>query len=131
MSKKSIGSNAERHIIDLFWENGWAALRAAGSGSTKHPCPDILAGNSVRQIVIECKVSGNKKKYFEKREIEELEFFAKLVGAEPWVAIKFSRVGWFFLPTSELVTTNTSLAADVDISKNKGYTFFEMIGKEK
>jgi Holliday junction resolvase - archaeal type len=43
--RKSKGSKAERDLIHLFWSKGFAAMRAAGSGSSQHPSPDILAGD--------------------------------------------------------------------------------------
>ena len=37
MSLKSKGSNAERQLLHMFWDAGWACLRSAGSGSMNHP----------------------------------------------------------------------------------------------
>ena len=69
MSQKSKGSNAERELIHKFWANGFAAIRSAGSGSMKYPSPDILAARGDRVIAIECKITQNPYKYFEKQEI--------------------------------------------------------------
>ena len=43
--RKSKGSKAERDLIHMFWAKGFGAMRAAGSGSTQHPSPDVIAGN--------------------------------------------------------------------------------------
>ena len=64
MSTKSRGSNAERDLIHKFWGEGWAALRAAGSGSSQFPAPDIIASNNVRKLAIEVKLTTELKKYF-------------------------------------------------------------------
>ena len=64
MSRKSIGINAEREIIHLFWKHDWAAIRIAGSGSIRYPVPDVLAGNTLRQIAMECKSTQDTSKYF-------------------------------------------------------------------
>ena len=63
MSRKSKGINAERELIHLFWKtNSWTAVRIAGSGSSKYPCPDILAANISRKIAIEAKSTKDKNK---------------------------------------------------------------------
>jgi len=73
INKKAKGTNAERDLIHLFWKNGWAAMRTAGSGSMKYPLPDVLAGNSVRKIAVECKVTSGSRQYLTKKEISELK----------------------------------------------------------
>jgi Holliday junction resolvase len=65
----------------------------AGSGSSKYPSPDILAGNNSRKTAIECKASKSAAKYFTKEEISALKEFSTLFGAEPWVAVRFDRKG--------------------------------------
>ena len=66
MSFKSKGINGERELVHMFWNRGWACLRIAGSGSSKYPSPDILAGNKLRKLAIECKITKDQKKYFKK-----------------------------------------------------------------
>jgi hypothetical protein len=36
-------------LIQQFWNQGWAAFRAAGSGSARHPSTDIITGNIKRK----------------------------------------------------------------------------------
>ncbi|MEM4637613.1 MAG: Holliday junction resolvase Hjc [Candidatus Woesearchaeota archaeon] len=130
MNKKAKGSNAERDLIHKFFSNGWVALRSAGSGSTQYPCPDIIAGNGIRKIAIECKTVNDVKKYFTKKEVEELIYFSKKIGAEPWVAVRFDRIDWFFLNIEDLEITDKSYFVDVVIAKRKGLSFDMLIGKE-
>ena len=56
MSRKSKGINAERSLIHKFWAHNWAAIRVAGSGSSKYPSPDVLAGNNLRKLAIEFQI---------------------------------------------------------------------------
>jgi len=127
MSTKSKGSNAEREILHEFWKNGWACIRTAGSGSINHPMPDLLAGNGIRRIAMECKVTIDTSKYFTKEEINELLRFSRNFGAEAWVGIKFNRVGWFFINTEDLRETEKSFMADVEMCSLKGLSFKELI----
>ena len=129
LNKKAKGSNAERDLIHSFFENGWVAIRSAGSGSQQNPSPDILAGNNLRRLAIECKTVNDTKKYFTKKEIEELVYFANKFGAEPWVAVRFDRIDWFFLNIEDLELKDKSYFIDVVIAKRKGLNFEQLIGK--
>ncbi|RLF03492.1 MAG: Holliday junction resolvase [Thermoprotei archaeon] len=127
MSRKSKGINAERELVHEFWSKGWPCVRIAGSGSSKYPSPDILAGNAQRMIAIECKSTKDAKKYFTKVEVEQLKLFSKLFGAEPWVGIKFQGEGWFFLSLDDLKETPHSFVASVELAKLKGLISDELI----
>ncbi len=129
MSLKSKGINAERELVHMFWGKGWACLRIAGSGSIKYPSPDLLVGNSLRRLAVECKITKDSKKYFEKNEIYSLKKFAEIFGAEPWVAIKFKGEDWYFISLEDLTETNRCFMADVESAKNKGLLFEEIINK--
>lgn len=106
MSLKAKGSNAERDLLSLFWAAGWAAIRSAGSGSMHFPSPDLLVGNKIRRLAIEVKYISSDKKYFPKEEIKQLINFSTYFGAEPWVAIKFSRCDWIFVNPEDLIETD-------------------------
>lgn len=95
--RKSKGTAAERDLIHMFWARGWAAFRAAGSGSVPLPCPDLIAGKADRKLAIEVKVIDGTKKYFTRAEIEDLRNFARRFGAEAWLGVKFNRRGWTFV----------------------------------
>jgi Holliday junction resolvase len=127
MSRKSKGINAERDLVHKFWATGWAAIRIAGSGSSKYPSPDLLVGNNIRKLAIECKTTKGKSKYFPKDEILELKEFSKIFGAESWIAIKFNREPWYFLTLEDLKDTDNGFSANYDSAKNRGLLFEELI----
>jgi len=129
MSLKSKGINAERELVHMFWSKNWACLRIAGSGSSRYPSPDILVGNKLRRLAIECKTTKDHKKYFEKREIEALKKFAVIFGAEPWVAVKFKDHEWYFVVVDDLIETKKCYVIDTDRAKTKGLLFEEIIRK--
>jgi len=126
MSRKSRGTNAERDLIHRFWEHGWAAMRAAGSGSQQYPCPDVIAGNNSRKLAIECKLTTESKKYFPKQEISELKFFAEKFGAEAWVAVKFFRKEWMFFSLEDLDETPSSYVIGVE-KEHRALSFEQLI----
>ncbi len=127
MSRKSKGINAERDLIHKFWKQNWAAIRVAGSGSSHYPSPDILAGNNLRKLAIECKCSKERKRYLTKEEVSDLKEFARLFGAEPWIAIKFDKLDWFFLTLEDIKETKNNYVVSYELTKNKGLLLEELI----
>lgn len=129
MNRKSKGSTAERELIHMFWKNDWAAFRAAGSGSARHACPDIIAGNSLRKMALEVKFVDSDKKYFPKEEIEELRQFSHIFGCEAWIAVKFQRKGWHFFSVEDLRETPAGYGIGLKDSQLKGFSFDELISR--
>jgi holliday junction resolvase Hjr len=127
MSMKSKGTNAERDLIHKFWSKNWAAIRVAGSGSSSYPCPDLLVGNKIRKMAIECKVTKDEKKYFSDEDIKQIRTFSDLFGAEAWVAVKFGKEPWFFITLEDLEKTPRGFMISVSIARNKGLLFEEVI----
>jgi len=127
MSTKSKGTAGEREVLDFFWKAGWAALRTPGSGSAHFPSPDIIAGNGLRSLAIECKVTGTGKQYFTKDELAQLKEFASKFMAEPWVAVKYNRKGWFFFNLEDLHETEKMFAAPFELAEQKGVAFEQLV----
>ena len=125
MKKK--GTAAERELLRMFWDNGWAALRTPGSGSARFPSPDIIAGNRVRRLAIECKTTKEVKKYIPKKEIAALLEFSGRFGAEPWVGVKLENRTWFFLPANDLAETARSCVVSLEVVKRQGLVFEELV----
>ncbi|MEA3514398.1 MAG: Holliday junction resolvase Hjc [Nanoarchaeota archaeon] len=126
-SRKIKGTAAERELLHKFWSVGWACLRAAGSGSMKYPCVDLLAGNKVRKLAIECKTSKALIKYMSKDDIYQLQKFSSLFGAEPWIAVKFDKKEWFFITIEDLRPCGNNFAIDMEAVKSRGLLFEEVI----
>ncbi len=129
MSTKSKGINAERELIHMFWAKGFAALRVAGSGSSKYPSTDLIVGNKDKKLAIECKTTREQKKYISREDIEQLKSFSTLFGALAIVAVKFKGFDWFFLFLDDLGQKEKSYYIDIDIAKNKGLLFEELVEK--
>ncbi len=127
MKVKAKGTNAERELIHMFWENNWAAIRVAGSGSSRYPSPDIITGNGIRTLAIECKSIKGSTKYIPLDQIENLSEFARIFGAEPWIGVRFDNVNWFFLGLDDLVKTEKSLKFSLIKAKRVGLLFEELI----
>ena len=129
MSRKSVGINAERELIHLFWSNEWSAVRVAGSGSSQYPSCDIIASNAVRKLAIESKVTKDQKKYFSKDEVKQLRLFSEKFGAEPWIGIKFKKLNWFFLRLGDLEVAGKTYVISVELARNKGLLFNQLLNR--
>ncbi len=131
MSTKRKGIRGERELVKMFEENNWAAIRVAGSGSSRFPSPDILAGNSSRRIAMECKMINADKKYLSDADVNQLETFAIKYGAESWIGIKFSKMPWYFITIGDMTKTNKSYVISREEIKKKGFMFDDLIGFRK
>lgn len=129
MSLKSKGTNAERELIHLLWANDIAAIRVAGSGSSKYPSPDIIAGDIDRKLAIECKSIKGTCKYIPKQEIYDLQSFCSKFGAEPWIGLRFTRNEWHFIPIEDMKETKSSFAISLEDVKMKGLLLNELLNK--
>ncbi|MEM4703358.1 MAG: Holliday junction resolvase Hjc [Candidatus Pacearchaeota archaeon] len=108
MNKKR-GADAERELLHLLSQNGFAVARVAGSGMIEETNCDLFAGNGKKKYAIEVKLSSKNKKYFTKEQIQELEKFSNKFGLEPLIAIKFLRKGWYFIKPENLEKTSKAL----------------------
>jgi len=131
MNLKAKGTRGERELVKFFNEAGWVCIRVAGSGSSRYPAPDLLAGNAIRRLAIECKVIGVEKKYFAQEEIDQLQTFARKFGAESWIGIRFPAEKWYFLMLEDLEKTGTNWAISVELAKRKGLRFEELLGEDQ
>ena len=136
MKTKQKGSSAEREIIHKFWGTGvWAAMRAAGSGSTRYPCPDIIASNGSRVLAIECKSVGGNSIRVEREQLQQLQQFANLFRAEVWIGARYSKnvtkdshgEGWYFFSVEDLNESEKGYSVNVEQAVYKGISFEELI----
>ncbi len=127
MNTKAKGTRGERELVKAFNEAGWVCIRTAGSGSSPYPAPDLLAGNAMRRLAIECKVIGDTKKYFPSDEIEQLQTFARTFGAESWIGVRFPRQEWYFIMLEDLEKTANHWAITQELAQRRGLTWKELL----
>ena|SRR3989338_3987993 len=127
MSSKSKGSKAERELLHMFWSKGWATIRSAGSGSMNYPGPDLLVGNLVKRMAVECNTTRKLKLYLSDYDVNQLREFSKVFDARPWFAVKFLRTQWFFIALEDLEKTPKGYTIGIEQAKLKGLSFEELI----
>ena len=118
------GANFERSLVRAFWDNGFAAIRAAGSGSAPFPIPDLIAAKGDRVIILECKTSAKESFRLDKHDLEKLRLFRERADCEAYVAVKFNRGKPMFFPLD--------LISGMKISKGDTSIGFEtLLGVQK
>jgi len=124
MSNKSKGSNAERELLKIFTQNGWRAVRVAGSGvNDDSPCDLIAAKVGKKGFVIEAKSSKKNRIYITKKQIEDFVLFSSLIGSKPALAIRFNYEGWLFLSPERLEDTGKYWVVSKENAKTNGLRF--------
>ena len=94
------GANAERELIHLLYDRGFAVVRVAGSGKTALPCPDIVALAPRVKLAFECKAWDKEHLNITTAQMDELYKWCARAGAEFYIAWKVPHKGWLFLPGS-------------------------------
>jgi Holliday junction resolvase len=130
MGNKDKGANAERELLHMLSENGFAVVRIAGSGMIAETSADLIAGNAFKMFMIECKTCKDKKRYLEKQQIKDLKEFARKFGFPPIIAVKFNRQGWWFIEPEKLDDVGKNLAISLEDIKEKGMSFEQLMSKE-
>lgn len=105
----SKGDRGERELRKILLSEGFAVLRAAGSGSAPTELPDLHVGDGYYEWAIEVKRhKGHRNEYLEPDEVEALltysEFFPR---ADPRVAARWDRdTTWYLADPRRLRETD-------------------------
>lgn len=123
-SNKKKGSTAERELLRLFTEQGWRAVRVAGSGvNDDSPCDLIAAKIGRKGYTIEAKSSKKSTIYISKEQIDDFIKFSHIIGLTPVIATRFNRQGWIFLDPLHLKDTGKYWAVPFKTAQEKGKRF--------
>ena len=113
----------------MFWDNNWACLRTAGSGSTSLPAPDLLVSNAKRILAIECKSGKTQNKYIDETQVNELKTFARMFNAEAWVGARFNARGWYFIKADNLKRSGKNYVVSFSEAENSGISFEQLVNE--
>ena len=105
MKNKQKGSNAERELLFMLFNKGFAVSRVAGSGSSQLPTPDVLGFKNKKAIAIECKTKKGEYLNIREEQIEELKLWEKLSGLKAYIAWRLGKDAWFFIGIDKLNKT--------------------------
>ena len=120
------GARAERELISFFSENGFAVIRAAGSG-VNSLSPDLLAFKQGRQYAIECKAWEAGSLSFEKEKVAVMKKWEEITGITYFIGWRVSRDGWFLFPVHLLEEKGKSYTITLTKAKLVGRKPEELI----
>ncbi len=133
MSKK-LAADYERKIANRLWEYGFAVMRApSSSGTSLMPRPDVLAGSAEKGLILtlEIKTCRQNTFYVQKHQVEGLMEFAKRIGGQPYLAVKFvgKRMGFLFLEVPDGLTQSSGDSYRVNFNdlRENGIDFLTLI----
>jgi len=130
MSNKSKGSNAERELYQMFVDSHYRAVRVAGSGVMENADCDIIAGKKGKKYAIEAKSSKKPVKYITKEQINNFMIFSDIFGLKPVIAVRFNRLGWFFINPKDMEDSGKNWVVNEDIVRKKGKRFAQFFGEK-
>ena len=123
---KAKGSKVERELFDMFIAHTYRAVRVAGSGMMENADCDIIAGKSNNgKYAVEVKASKKPVKYISKEQVNNFIIFADIFGLTPVIAVRFNRLGWFFLNPLEnpLEDSGKNFVINLEMIREKGKRF--------
>ena len=129
-NNKSKGSKYERELYTMFVENNYRAVRVAGSGTMENADCDLLAGKKGKKYAVEVKSSKRPVKYITKDQINRFITFSEIFGLTPIIAVRFNRLGWFFLNPKHMKDSGKNWVVNLDIAQKKGKRFGQMFNEK-
>ena len=122
MTHYNKGANAERELLQTLYLAGMAVCRAAGSGKGKDtiPTPDAIALRAGKIYAFECKAWKKENLNISTQQLNDLETWCRMAGAELVIAWKIHRKGWRFFPKELLHSTGKAYAINIDTALEKG-----------
>jgi len=130
MSNKSKGSKAERELLDLFIKDNFRCVRVAGSGVMENSDADLIAGKIGQKYSVEVKSTKKTSKYITKEQMNNFIVFSEIFGLTPVIAVRFNRIGWFFLNPSDLEDSGKNWVVNMELIRTKGKRFAQFFYKE-
>ena len=107
----------------MFIDNNYRAVRVAGSGVMENADCDIIAGKKGKKYAIEVKSTKKLIKYISKEQIESFMIFSEIFSLKPVIAVRFDRLGWFFLNPKQLEKSGNTWRITLEKARKKAKRF--------
>jgi Holliday junction resolvase len=90
----------------------------------------LIAGKIGKKYAIEVKSTKKSSKYISKEQIESFMIFCEIFDLKPVIAIRFNRLGWFFLEPKDLEDSGKNLVVSLETARTKGKRFSQFFGED-
>lgn len=131
MARYRKGANAERELIQMFFDKGYSVVRVAGSGATSLPSPDCLALSKEKKMAFECKSWKSKYLNISRSQAEELISWADRANIELFFAWRLPRRVWRFLKPEQFRKNKKNFSISLKEAMSDGLTFSVLVGEQK
>ena len=130
MAHYNKGANAERELIHILFDNGFAVLRVAGSGVSPLPSPDVVALKNGKILAFECKAWKASSLAIPLADMDDEINWAKTAGAEFFIAWKIPREGWLFVRHYHFHKTLKNYMLSLEDAKRHSTTLAVIMGEQ-
>jgi Holliday junction resolvase len=127
MAQYNKGANAERELLQKLHQTGMAVCRAAGSGKARLPTPDAIALKKGRILAFECKARKGEYLHISIEQLNDLEEWCAMSGAELVIAWKIPNKGWRFFDKEKLKKNGKSYSITKKLALEEGKKLFEIL----
>ncbi len=128
MTRYQKGSSAERELIGILYSKGYSVVRAAGSGKSSLPSPDLVALSQNKKFAFECKAWDSDYLSISIGQMEEQLGWCERAGIDFVVAWKMPRQGFVFLTLNDFAKTEKNYVVSKESALKKGSTLEILLG---
>lgn len=122
------GAAAERELMRMLWARGAAVIRSAGSGNSY--APDVVAILNGRAVAFECKAWSKRELFVRREQYEKMVEWSQRANAPVFIAWKYPRLGWFFVPLAYLEKKEKHYGIRVDDVKRLSVDLDVILGRQ-
>jgi len=123
------GAEAERELMRMLWERGVAVVRSAGSGSSY--APDVVAVANGRTVAFECKAWSREILTVRREQYEKMVEWSVRAGAPVYLAWRYPRAGWFFVPLEYMEERERYYSIRLDDVRRLTTTLDVILGRQE
>ncbi|MCX6803334.1 MAG: Holliday junction resolvase Hjc [Candidatus Diapherotrites archaeon] len=127
MAHYNKGANAERELIKVLFDKGFAVLRVAGSGVSPLPSPDVVALKNSRILAFECKAWKGNYLAIPVVTFNDEVNWARVAGAEFFVGWKVPHEGWFFLRAEHFRNAGKNFMVSLEEARKNGVLIYYFV----
>ena len=129
-NKYGKGASAERELLHKLAGQGFAVVRAAGSGTIPLPCPDIVALKNQNILAFECKAWNSAYLNLAHQQMDELKEWAGLAKAALFIGWKIPNKGWLFIEPKHFKKNAKNYSISRKKASKKALALSVILGKQ-
>jgi Holliday junction resolvase len=131
MAHYNKGAGTERSLLKVIYSHGFSVMRAAGSGVSQMPSPDVVVLGKGLKLGVECKAWRSNYLNLSHVQMDELIDWGKRADAIVLVAWKNYRTPWVFLFPHDFRRTGKNYMISWKEAVHKGRSLEVVLGLQE